>query len=233
MQNFLIISPVYNAEKYIEKCCNSVIIQEYPLFTHVVVDDASADKTAYKVTNYPSYLIKNARHNGSPVFNTKKAIDRYGSDEDVIVILDGDDWFPHENVLNELSEEYDNGAWMTWGQYLPLSGSPLNFNKPVENTQTYRHSRKWHTTALRTFKKWLWDKIKVEDLKVNGKWACGASDRAYMYPMIEMSGGHGVCMKNVLYIYNDIHGQNFMYTMPEECDSEAEYFMNKPTYKEL
>ena len=233
MQRFIVVIPVYNAEKYIRKCLDSVLSQTYKNFEVVVIDDCSVDRTWDIVLTYQVDKIRNDKHNGSPVFNTKQGIDSIACDDDVIVILDGDDWFAGDFVLDYLNEVYKEDVWMTFGQYLPLSGHPVNFNKPVADTQTYRKGGKWHTTALRTFKKWLWDRIKDDDLRVNGEYAQGASDRCYMYPMIEMAGKHIRFISEVLYIYNDTHPNTFHKTIGKECDDEARYFINKEIYKEL
>ena len=36
----------------------------------------------------------------------------------IIVSIDGDDWFKHDNVLTKLNEVYNSGdVWMTYGTY--------------------------------------------------------------------------------------------------------------------
>ena len=42
---FNIIVPVFNAEKYIEKCLNSIIKQSYKNFQVKVIDDCSTDSS--------------------------------------------------------------------------------------------------------------------------------------------------------------------------------------------
>lgn len=40
-----VIVPAYNAEKYLERCLNSIAVQTMPDFECIIVDDGSADKT--------------------------------------------------------------------------------------------------------------------------------------------------------------------------------------------
>ena len=47
---FNIVVPVFNAEKYIEKCLNSIINQSYKRFQVQVVDDCSCD-SSYKIAS--------------------------------------------------------------------------------------------------------------------------------------------------------------------------------------
>ena len=42
---FNIIVPLFNAEKYIEKCLNSIVKQSYKRFKVQVVDDCSSDSS--------------------------------------------------------------------------------------------------------------------------------------------------------------------------------------------
>jgi hypothetical protein len=147
--------------------------------------------------------------------------------------LDGDDWLSDEGVLTYLNEAYQEETWMTYGQYEPLSKSYKDFSKPIENTRTYRKSEQWHTSAPKTFKRWLWHKIDPEDMKFNGEYARHAADRACLYPMIEMAGKHCKFINKVLYIYNDLSPDNFFKTKPGLSHEAALYFINKPTYKEL
>lgn len=233
MQNeFAVIVPVYNS-RWIGKCLDSVMCQDYKNFKVIVVDDCSKDDTLKVVKKYPVSFIHNTKHNGSPAENTQKGINMVYNKDAVIVILDGDDWLSGKDVLSYLNEVYQEDVWLTYGQFHPLSLYPLNWCRPVKDTRNYRREEAWYTTALRTFKKWLWDMINPEDLKINGHWARWASDRAYMYPMIEMAGSHIRCIERVLYIYNDTHSNNFRALSLTQGDKEAMYFKSLPSYKEL
>ena len=43
-----IIVPVYNTEKYIERCLDSIMKQDYPNFEVILVNDGSTDEKARK-----------------------------------------------------------------------------------------------------------------------------------------------------------------------------------------
>ncbi len=40
-----VIVPIYNVEKYLEQCVNSILNQTYPGFEIILVDDGSKDKS--------------------------------------------------------------------------------------------------------------------------------------------------------------------------------------------
>lgn len=46
MLKFSIIIPVYNSEKYLEQCVNSILKQDYTNFEIILIDDESTDSSA-------------------------------------------------------------------------------------------------------------------------------------------------------------------------------------------
>ena len=234
MNKFIIVIPVYNAQPYIVKCIESVLSQNYKNYEIVVVNDGSDDRTSFWAKKYPVLVLDVEPHTGSPVHSTKLGIEHCSTDgEDIILVLDGDDWLSNRRVLSYLNKIYKEDVWLTYGQFKTLSGKHKRFSKPVEDTQKYRKSGEWHTSAPRTFKRWLWDKIDPEDFKYYDKWLIRGSDRAYLYPMIEMAGKHIRCLDRVLYIYNDLNPLCSSAVRPGGCIERAEYLMNKKEYKEL
>ena len=235
MQKFIIVIPVYNAVDYIGKCLDSVLSQDYINYEVIVVDDHSADGTWDIIKKYPVNKYRQINRIGSGVANIKLGIKIVKPlDNDVIMPIDGDDWFANKNVLSHLNVVYQQDIWVTWGQYAPASGKYKNFCQPVTDPRTYRKSGKWYTSHLRTFKKWLWDKISDRDLRGHDRqYFKSAWDRAFMYPMIEMAGSHGRFINEVLYIYNDLNPMNDMKMVPKLGIEEANYLISKPEYKEL
>ena len=139
--------------------------------------------------------------------NQIDAIARSGSSpEDVIVTLDGDDWFATDSALHIIESAYQSGAWMTYGSWFSppdsLWGTGMWPAYP-EGVTDFRHHR-WLATAVRTWKRWLWDKIKDESLRDNeGQYFRIAEDRAIMYPLLEMCGlEHAIHVPEPLMFYN-------------------------------
>ena len=101
----------------------------------------------------------------------------------MIITLDADDALIGTSVLERLRREYDNGADATVGSMLRMdkeAAYPANFERP-----------RWWTSNvwqhLRTFRKYLFDAIDPDDLKLEGKWIDIATDWAFMVPIIEMA----------------------------------------------
>ncbi|MES1224459.1 MAG: glycosyltransferase family A protein, partial [Bacteroidota bacterium] len=112
----------YNNKNWYEKNLKSVFSQNYENFRVIYIDDNSPDGTGDLVENYLKVhnlenrvtLIKNkTRKNlGANHYN----IIHSSYDDEIIVILDGDDWFAHNNVLQKVNEVYqDDNIWMSFG----------------------------------------------------------------------------------------------------------------------
>ena len=211
-KNFKIIIPFYNVEAWVDKCVKSVQLQTYENFKCFLVDDMSTDFSTEVIKNLISdderfVLIEN-KEKKYALKNIYEAIQESGTDtEDIIVTLDGDDWFATKRTLETLREIYDEtNCLMTYGSYIEYPSKvkgkfcreiPAN----IIRDNTYRESQ-WFSSHLRTFKRGLWDKIDPNDLKQDGEFFRMTWDMAFMFPMLEMAGPLAVHVEKMLYSYN-------------------------------
>jgi hypothetical protein len=171
------------------------------------------------------------------VANIIKGMELFSFDKnDIIVVVDGDDWLSHSQVLAELNEVYtDPNIWLTYGQFIPASGAYPPYCQRIDNTRVYRKSRIWKASHLKTFKRGLFDKVNDKDLRqVGGAYYNVANDASYMYPMIEMAGINRIkFIESVNYVYNDLNPMN-----DSKCDRDRQIntgieIQNKPLYNEI
>lgn len=240
---FIIIVPVYNSEKYIKACLQSILTQEYENYKLVVIDDCSVDGTYNIISDINNQyensftVCRNKYRVGSALANIVKGINLFSQDkEDIIITVDGDDFLYNNEVLSYLNVVYqDENIYMTYGQFIPLSGAYSKFCKPIVDTQGYRKSALWYASHLRTFKNKLWYAINDLDLRgEDGEYFKVAGDPAYLYPMLELCGSkHHKFIDTILYVYNDLNRLNDMKIKVEEQLRLAKYIRNKSIYKEL
>lgn len=101
-----VIIPVYNVEKYIGKCIQSLLDQTYDNFEAIIIDDGSPDNsiTVAKsiVSNDPRFIFLQ-KENGGQGTARNLALDY--AKGDYITFLDSDDYYDHK-LLEVIIEEF-------------------------------------------------------------------------------------------------------------------------------
>jgi glycosyltransferase involved in cell wall biosynthesis len=207
---FKIITPVYNAEKWIGKCIQSVKDQDYYNFLQIIVDDCSEDNTFNKakecIGNDKRFVLIKRGSKVGTMQNHILANEYNYKFKDIIVHLDGDDWFFDSKVLLRLNDVYKNkDIWATYGNYKTTDGSPsfckpiLDKNKPI---RSYLVSG-WIFSQVRSFRSNLLKYLKEEDFKsIDGSYI-SVADVAVFIPILELCGVERVkFIKDIQMIYN-------------------------------
>lgn len=104
--NYSIIIPVYNVEKYIDKCLKSISEQTYDKFEVIIVNDGSPDESV-KIIN--KYVKKDKRFHLYDKENGGLSDARnYGLKQakgDIVLFIDGDDYID-KDLLLKLNDEF-------------------------------------------------------------------------------------------------------------------------------
>lgn len=221
-----------NAMEWLPESLDSILNQDHDNFEVCVVDDFSADKSQpafvkeYCELNGWSYIL-NDHHRGAManhVAGIKKLAPE--SDEEVIVIVDGDDQLFHNGVLSRLDEYYVPGVHMTYGGSIddPPTIYPTHiqpYPPQVIRDGTYRTYGLIHYGHLRTFKYGLFKQLDEDvDFKwPNGEWFQACCDSAVMIPCLELAGpgGHAY-ITEPMYRYNSANPSSDWRTRNKEID---------------
>ena len=104
--NVSIIIPVYNAEKYLRKCLDSIINQTYKSFECILVDDASTDNSLFICEEYVNTdkrfkVIHNNKNIGCP---QSRKVGLEIANADYILFFDSDDWLELNMIENLYSK---------------------------------------------------------------------------------------------------------------------------------
>ena len=216
--HFKIIVPFYNVEQWIKLTINSVKLQNYGDFECILIDDISTDGS----NDIASRLIESDNRFTLVENKEKKYVLRNICDaielakpqpEDIIVILDGDDWFARKEALSIINETYKREeCWLTYGSYLEY---PANIRgkfackvpEAVISQNRFRESP-WMTSHLRSWKYALWQNVDqarsfVEPNVIDASnHFASCWDLAYMFPLLELAGSKIHHIPDILYVYN-------------------------------
>ncbi len=214
-QRLIVFSAGWNCEMYARKHLRSVRRQTYPNFVHVVVDDASTDKTnsIIRHNKYPRMALHRNEKNMKWVANAVRYLPEHiKSEEDVIVLVDMDDWLSSKRSLSIIAAAYErNDCWVTYGSfaYRKMSGKVAGkVNRPIYTPEMVqkRSFRKvsWRWWHPKTFKAFLFNAIKEGDLYgTNGKFPPFSYDKAIGFPILEMCPPEKLHnIDDLLYVYN-------------------------------
>ena len=216
-----------------ERCFDSVLSQTESGWGAIVIDDASSNGFGdYARTLLAPHLdrvtlIRNRERRGL-MRNMWEAITRFCSDPNsVILTLDPDDLLAGPRVLERVMEEYEKGADVTVGSMLRLD-KEARYPSELTDPRGSRGGNVWQ--HLRSFRKHLFDAIRVEDLKLDGEWVDCANDWAYMLPIVEMSS-RPVHIAEPLYVYDPSPREREIYL--KQRDANITRIVARPRYAPL
>lgn len=172
-----VVIPVYNVEKYIEKCLDSVITQTYQMIEIIVVDDGSPDKSFEIYNRYaandPRIKIIKKENGGlmsAWIAGLKESNGKY------ICFVDSDDWID-SNMIETLYqsinvEQYDivcsgyvhefvnDKVYHRKQDELVFEGKDIKNSLIKDMCLSYTHE-------IPNFSVCRWDKIYKKDLLIN------------------------------------------------------------------
>lgn len=242
-KSFVIVTASYNNKDWYQRNLDSIFSQTYPHWRLVYINDFSIDGTGDLVHNYVHergmqdrvLLLNNKRRRGH-LANQYNAIHMCAKNE-IIVIVDGDDWLAHTHVLEYLNHVYQDNVLMTYGQfwYLKRNSKGVCRTLPlavVENNSIRDHAS-WVLSHLRTFYAGLFQLIKLEDLIYQGNHYPMCADISTMYPMFEMAAERARFIPDVLYVYNDANQLSFFHTQNNKQRQIWDHIKTQPRYTRL
>lgn len=167
MKMHLVIA-MYNVAHAIERNIAVVKSQTFTDFQCILIDDISTDETVELMRRAIGdderfRLIVNEEKK----YKTRNVVDGIAmanaDDEDVIVLLDGDDELASEHALQVVADTYErDDCWMTYGSYCHPDGSRASTSRPYDDRVIEKNSfRKvrWLASHLKTFKYKLWKRL--------------------------------------------------------------------------
>ena len=204
---FVFIVTAFNAADWCKQNLDSIFFQTYKKYRVIYVDDCSTDNTVFSISRYKIQLIINS-HKCYQTYNRWMAY-HLCDDDEICVMLDGDDWLADEYVLEHLNRLYkENDILCTYGQfqlfYHELQKeiyATRSYPDQIRKNSLYR-SYDFIAYHLRTGYARLFKQIPIDYLKFNRQWLDRCSDVAEMLCVLELSGDRNMNSGKVLYTYN-------------------------------
>lgn len=225
-QKIVVISTFYNSELYLKNCIESVAQQDYDNFHFYIIDDASTDNSfeivKQTVENLPEELnnkitlIQNVVNLGA--VRNQVSLIRTLQDDDIVMILDGDDWlvnepdiFQYYNNLYHNDTEFSYGSCWSLVDNIPLISQPYPEEvKQQKNYRNYHFNWIMPYTHLRTFRKKLINNVSDDMFKDDaGDWFKAGGDGSVFYSVLEQADPNKVkVVSRIVYNYNDTNPLN-------------------------
>ncbi len=168
MNKFQIIIPVFRYQEYLDKCIDSIRIQEYPkeLIKIHIIDDFSDEPLKINGNELDINLIRNeerlyAGYNRFKIFTNCK-------DDDIIIFLDGDDWLSDSQVLQVINDTFNNNKihWSISNHKIYKNSKikvlPVFVNLPLEISKP-------RICHLRCGYGYVWNNMEIDWLKKDNK----------------------------------------------------------------
>lgn len=241
-----IIVPVYNVEKYLDKCLQSIINQDYTDFEVILINDGSTDgsaKICENITQQDNRFLYFYKDNGGTYsarnYGLKKANGKY------IAFIDSDDiinkYFCSTmiNLIEQNDADISSCSYMDFFEY----NIDINEYKKAHNVEIYKKNdvlkeyfqpkgnHIYLNVTFKIFKKDLFNGLVFEDYKLE--------DLFMLYKLLDRANTI-VTIDNKLYYYNRNNINSKTYTINNEkriCERKNyismvhNYFSNRKEIK--
>lgn len=206
-----IIIPVYNTEKYLRKCLDSVVNQTYKNIEIIIINDASIDNSKNIINEYAKYNKKikviTKTHNAG--LSEARNIGLRYAQGDYIFFLDSDDYL-HQNTIKALLSLTKNyNSQIAECNYTSMYGPIKRKKEPLKEEIKCINPQK-EKNALREYGN-VWNKLYRHDILNGFQFPKGLwyEDNAFIYPLLTTI--KNMVITNQIYYYYNRHLDSITY----------------------
>jgi GR25 family glycosyltransferase involved in LPS biosynthesis len=227
-----VVIPFYNCSNFIKECYESLIGQEYKNFKFYFINDYSSDNAHSLIPLSNTAVLKNndcrqyALGSLYSFFSTE-----FFSDDEVMLIVDGDDFLLNNHVLSAINKIYrDKDCLLTYGQYCYSNGRIGHCKSYSEADFSNLRRLDWRASHLKTFKYRVFKEFLNRDPNAgswrdtNGAFYKMSYDIAMMTPLMEISG-----YNRVFFNETPVYG----YRLHDNNDSEIDLELQTITARKI
>lgn len=203
-----IIIPIYNAEKYLERCIQSIITQSYKNLEIICINDGSEDDSLNLLNKFskidPRIKVLSQENMG---IATTRNIGLNFANGDFISFVDADDWLEQDtySILVETINNHQDIDLISFGANV--------INARNANTKEFNTNKNWYNA------KWS-GKCKVQDINLN---KLPASLWHFLFK-------NSIIKNNNLNFSQYKTGEDVLFLMKYLCHSRYIYFIDQNLY---
>ena len=213
------IIPVYNAEKYLSKCLDSIIDSKSEKIEIVLVDDGSTDGSSSICDKYSDdYNFISVYHqNNSGVASArnlglKKSIGKY------VFFVDNDDWLDSNEINNTIIQLENKSIDLLFNKYYIHNNNKFSISNEFKDISIFQNSSDFILGYLINRRINIiapWEYIVKRDILINNNIFfpdnCDGIDDSVFTPLVFCHCNSFACGKNPIYFWRqrlDSQGRN-------------------------
>lgn len=224
MELISIIIPIYNLEKYISRCLNSIKQQTYKNFEVIIIDDGSDDNSYYickkfceNDNRFQVYYIDNHGVSFSRNYGLKRAKGKY------IFFIDGDDYITPTYIQNFMM--YDDYDLIAGGYHInSMNGKEKKYDNLLLTIDEYKNEciHNWNSvpSVVVWGNRYKRDIIVSNNLCFDENCSCGEDVRFNVFYFLHINNIQVV--NNTEYIYCLRSESAIHKYWPNRCQEEKE-----------
>tara|TARA_R110002020_G_scaffold241567_4_gene454768 strand:+ start:5703 stop:6458 length:756 start_codon:yes stop_codon:yes gene_type:complete len=243
MSNVYVISTGRNSSKYVKNCIDSVQKQTLQPIEHVLIDDISDDDTRGHLMTYlhnPEYANLNIIFNKVRKYRLLNLYENIVNKkpDDIICIVDSDDWLAHDRVLETILDVYNNNPKLeyVYSNY-KLANGTLGASEAIPSRHWDPYANRWITSHMCTIKAKALQRIpKSNFLNWDKKWFEIATDHALILPVIynlkHIHGDYSAIefLNEAMYVHKFFGNSSKPRTGTTEANNRSEMAVRCSTY---
>ena len=221
-----VIVPVYNAEKYLDRCIQSILTQTYTVFELLLINDGSTDSSGAICDRYAeqdSRVRVFHKENGGVSSARNMGLDN--AKGEWIAFVDSDDWVLDSYLYNLVSHSHNVDLVISYAEYLYSNGERKKeeyASRMVSNEIDVlftENDLSWHTSPwAKLFNKKFCDQLRfIEGMHIG-------EDLVFLYTYMLKS--------NKIYVSNDtdyiyfVESQNSLTKRVNQLQNELLSYVN-------
>lgn len=234
---FVFISPFRNCAPFLKECAESLLKQKRGDWVAFFRDDCSDDEGANLIPSDPRIFVqRNSSRLGGLGSVHEGIVSNNLSNEDIVCVLDGDDYLVGDDVLDVISSIYEEkGCLVSYGQYENNNGDSGHCRAYSREDFGRIRSCGFIASHLKTFRYKVYAEAMRRDPNCDryrnddGAFFDMAWDIALMTPLMELVGFEGVAFNpKVVYHYRTHAGNECSVNSTRQRDFAKKAFAKDP-----